>query len=123
MKTIIANEVEIRIPAVGMRQGTVGWLSAGLAEGSITIKPGVTSKDKKPGLWINYPDASRCLALFNPWDMQNRKYLQFEPFTQFDEDNSFGVDQNLTDAAVGKLEKIAREWCAEMNALRESDAE
>ena len=115
--------MQFSIPNIGLKIGTCGWLAAGLSDGSITIKPGKTSKGK-PGLWINAKNiGDELLAIWNPYDLTNADVPNSLSFQNAVGDDFFNFGKNipLTDAAQSYLSAIAGEWCDKQNELRSAD--
>jgi hypothetical protein len=112
--------MNISIPATGYKDGTCGWLAKGLADRSIVIATGRTTKGKH-GLWIHHGDDQGCLALFNEFDLDRREFHDAHTFRPCEE--GFAGDFPLTSACETYLREIAQEWCDAANAARESDSE
>lgn len=108
--------MEIRIPNLGERVGCCGWLAKGLADGSITIKPGKNTSRSAPGLWIHFGDRQQVLALFNPYGLSDHECANSERC--FTTDQAPGVLEcchSFTHAAWDFLMDIAQQWCDAQN--------
>ena len=107
------------IPNTGYTIGTCGWLAKGLADGTITIRPG-TTKGGKGGLWLHCGEQQGCLAIFNEFDLTQEDYRDADRFCVVDED--FAGRFPLTNACENYLRDAAEDWCDAANGLRENDS-
>lgn len=118
--------MEIRVKKIGYKVGTVGWLAAGIADGSIKIKEAI-SKSKKHALYLESGDQSSCIAIYNPYDLANAELADSEEYKAMDMDWN-GCDPGtcrctfpLTEACKETIHEIAEAWCAVKNSEREQD--
>jgi len=117
-------DIEIKVPNLGSRVGTCGWLCKKLQSGEIKISPGHT-KTRKPGLWLTTADSqSQLLALFNPYDLRDHELGGQNRFFTSDDFSSIvggGASLPWTRAAWGYLMGIAQAWVDKSNALSDED--
>lgn len=116
--------MEITIKRIGKTRGTVGWLSAGLADGSLKIEEGKLARNGNHSLWLmDYQNAEKkrevLLAAWNEWGVPRGEGADDEICYKIVSRESRRAD--YTDACWSALLCIARAWCKEMNA--EIDAE
>ena len=115
--------MEIKIKKIGNGRGTIGWLAAGLENGTIKITEG-KRKNGKHGLWLDeFADGKKTdswfLAGLDPYD--NDGYMghpiQYESYYNPD-------GQHCWTAACGRvIEDIAQQWIDEMNEAIEAEEE
>lgn len=112
--------MDIKIAKIGYKVGTVGWLAAGLEDGSLILKEGKMRDGGHHALWLKGPDElSQFLAAHNQWGATgtdnvpdwNRYAPEYE--SQFE-----GI---FTDASKRALLNIAQHWCDQCNAERDAD--
>lgn len=109
--------MELKIKRIGNTRGTIGWLSAGITDGSIVIEEGRTKTEGYHGLWIEeYREGKRIwsefLAGYNVFGAGPNVY---DSWPEFDS------DKMLTPAARRSLRAAAKEWIAEMNEALENE--
>jgi hypothetical protein len=118
--------MEIRIKKIGYKVGTVGWLAAGIADGSIKIREAV-SKSAKHALYLEAGDQSSCIAIYNPYDLANSELADSEEYKALDMDwsaadpGSCRCTLPLTEACKATIHEIAEAWCDVKNAERAQD--
>lgn len=115
--------MEIKIPNIGKRDGTCGWLATGLASGTIKIETGKCKAPKSnPGLWLKFDGREQVLALFNPFDLTNAECEGSERCLTSDQaDFILTRNHSFTSACWASLMDIAQNWCDEQNATFEND--
>lgn len=117
--------MEIKIKKIGYKLGTVGWLAAGIADGSIKIHEGKSKNGGKHGLWIKYgEDKSIILAIFNPYNLSSREYgdaYQYEVAPRNGDIWCIGDEIGCTDACWATIAEIAQAWIDHITAEREKD--
>jgi len=118
--------MEIKIKKIGYKIGTVGWLAAGIADGSIKIGEAV-SKSKKHALYLEADGKSSCIAIYNPYDLANSELADSEEYKPLDMDwnesdpGSCRCVLPLTEACKDTIREIAEAWCEVKNAERAQD--
>lgn len=117
--------MEIKIKKLGVTQGTVGWLAAGLENGSIRIIESTIKGNGNHGLWLKvYSDGidnashesmSQFLAAFNQFGLKPGEYRNACMYELCDD----FVDRDYlwTDAAWQTLMSLATNWCDLRNEL------
>jgi len=119
--------MEIRIKKTGVAQGTVGWLAAGLENGTIKIIESTLKDNGNHGLWLKvYTDGeeshesmSQFLAAYNQYGLKPGEYnnaCTYEPCNA-----SVDRDYLWTDAAWQTLMSIAADWCEICNEAISSE--
>lgn len=109
-------ETTIKIKAIGYKAGTVGWLAAGLQNGTIELSEGTLKSNGNHGLWIKSGQVSQLLAARDRYDVgdQLASARRYEHVDREDRNSIW------TDAAWGTLMQIAADWCEQCNAIRDA---
>ena len=111
--------MNIKIKRIGYHKGTVGWLAAGLQDGSLQIIEGRMKKSGNHGLWLKGPEQLRqFMAAHNRY---NLSILEYDKADRYEPCGDEDRGPFLTDACWQSLRQIAREWCDLCNAERDQD--
>jgi len=126
--------MEITIKRCGYKVGSVGWLAAGIAGGSIKIHDGITKSQiingrefgEKHGLWIKWGEKkSMCLALFNPYSLSLSEFEGAHKYQIVARDGdpawSCGDEIGCTEACWESLLEIAQAWIDHITEERGKD--
>ena len=118
--------MQIIIKKIGYKNGTSGWLAAGLADGTLELSEGRLKSNGNHGLWIKSADGkiSACIAAINEYGMDLQDCIHAG--CQLAEMDRYKVVCDtrppvFTDAAWSAIEAIAQTWCDECNAERDAD--
>ena len=118
------NAVTINIKRSGANIGTIGWLHAGLSDGTVTITERIGRKtghavlcmDAKPG------DHEKIVYLgsYNPYGLTNSELKDSETYQAYHlgdpADSGAMVDTiGMTDACARTVLSIAAKWAAQRN--------
>jgi hypothetical protein len=116
--------MEIKIKRIGYKVGTVGWLAAGLQDGSILITEGTLKSNGNHGLWLKVSgnnSVSQFLASFDRFGVGDELHDAAQ-YQTADECNDHADREAIwTDAAWDTLMAIAADWCEMCNSEREAD--
>jgi hypothetical protein len=129
--------VEIKIKKCGYKVGTVGWLAAGIADGSIKIREGTTKTSGKHGLWMKRETVGNAvgtdekihqqnmvLAIFNPYDLSLNNYADAHKYVVTPREGDIwcvGDEIGCTNACWETITEIAQAWVDHVTAEREKD--
>lgn len=105
--------MEITIKKIGKANGTVGWLAAGLAAGSLRLEEGHAKNGGNHGLWLKGESISQCLAIFNQYDLTEAEYAEAMCYAPIEAEQRHLV---CTPACWFALHAIAEQWCDTCNA-------
>jgi hypothetical protein len=127
--------MEIKIKKVGNEIGTVGWLAAGIADGSIKITEGRTKSQivnniecgAKHGLWLYWGDGKQmlCLALQNAYGLTPDDFADCYKYEIIEKNGdpvwSHGDMIGCTEACWDTIIEIAQGWIDHTTEQREKD--
>lgn len=116
---------QVNIKRIGKAQGTVGWLAAGLADGTIKFVESTLKNNGNHGLWLKvFKDGidgnpheyfSQFLAAFNQC---GHKPEETAGVCTYEVCDAFLDREHLwSDAAWASLMDLAENWCKTLNAL------
>jgi len=110
--------MEIKIKKIGIAQGTVGFLAAGLTDGTLTLVESTMKSNGNHALWLKGGGVSQFLAAFNQYSLSKMDgdFQHYAPC-----DSTMDRQYWWTDAAWETLRSIARQWCDECNAALEAE--
>jgi len=126
--------MEIKIKKIGYKVGTVGWLAAGIADGSIKIHESTSKNNGKHGLWMQYNPQegidgkihykSMILAIFNPYDLSLVEFTDAHRYEVAPRDGDqwcLGDQIGTTNACWETITEIAQAWVDHVTTEREKD--
>ncbi|MFH2076111.1 MAG: hypothetical protein ABIJ57_12325 [Pseudomonadota bacterium] len=129
--------MEIKIKKCGYKFGTVGWLAAGIADGSIKISEGTSKASGKHGLWLKWEKVGNAagtdeknhqqsvvLAIFNPYDLSLSDYADAHRYEVAPREGDvwcLGDEIGCTDACWETITEIAQAWVEHVTTEREKD--
>lgn len=126
--------MEIKIKKIGHKVGTVGWLAAGILDGSIKISEGHTKSNiqngrefgMKHGLWMHWGEKDQmCLALQNAYGLTPDECDDCYKYSVIERNGdpiwSHGDMIGCTDACWDVIIEIAEAWVAHTWEEREKD--
>lgn len=133
-KTQKEGKMEIKIKRIGHKVGTVGWLAAGISDGTIRISEGYTKSNMqdgkeyghKHGLWIHWGDKDQmCLALQNAYGLTPDEYADCYNYEIIERGGdpvwSHGDMIGCTDACWDTIMEITRAWVDHIEEERDGD--
>ena len=111
--------MEIKIKKIGRRDGTCGWLAAGIQSGEIRITEGVMRDGGHHALFAKWgPGSSQLLAAHNQYGLEIDRYSRADQYEVVDDSNR---DPIFTPAAWASVMQIAGDWCELCNTERDND--
>ena len=120
--------MEIKIKKMGNARGTVGWLSAGLENGTLKIIESTMKANGNHGLWLKGHDKegrenlSQFLAAYNRYNLSPQEYTNACSYETVDQNRGECDREGLwSEAAWNTLMSIAEQWCGTMNSALESE--
>jgi hypothetical protein len=118
-------KLELTIRRNGTRRGTVGWLSRGIADGSVSLYEGHSIAGKH-GLWLNHGTGKMLLAIRDPYGLAGTEYATESRYATVPKAGNpalSGDTIGCTDACWEALMSIADRWISDVLSRDSSETE